>query len=146
MGERGLKWPFGPTDGGPASRPLVVDMENVLVAILADSDGADRATAALLEFGIGADHLRRYTSDQILEYDRQFQANRGLSGRLVGTVVDDKESMAQYVAFARAGHAALWVLVQDRDEANRVIRLLADHDVVFVWYHGPGGVETINMQ
>jgi hypothetical protein len=143
---RAPKWPFGPSDGGPLSRPKVVDMENVLIAIVADAAEAERAMAALEEFGIPADHLRRYSSEQILEYDRLFQESRGLSGRLVGTVVDDRESMGQYVDFARAGHAALWVLTQDREQANRVMQLLADHDVVFIWYHGPGGVESVKVR
>ena len=34
-------WPFPPTDGGPRSRPHVVDLTNVLVAIVSDSVAAE---------------------------------------------------------------------------------------------------------
>jgi hypothetical protein len=139
------RWPFGETDGGPLSRPIVVDLEGVLVAILADASTGERAMASLSERGYSDRQLRLYTSEQILAYEETFRTNRGLAGRVVGALVDDGESMAQYVQYAREGRAALWVLVPDRDEANRLVRLLADHAVLHIWYHGHRRLEILHM-
>jgi hypothetical protein len=139
------RWPFGTTDGGPTSRPTVVNLDGVLVAMLADDTAAAAARATLSEQGFDDDRLRLYTSEQILEYDDAFRSNRSLSGRIIGSVVDDREAMRQYVEYARNGGAALWVLAPVREDANKVVRWLAEQPVLFVWYHGHDGVETLPM-
>ena len=145
MAEPTAKWPFAPTDGGPASRPLVVDLDNVLIILVASDAAAERAADTLREVGFTDDNLRRYTSEQILAYDEAFRSARGLKGRVVGALVDDADSMAQYVAYARDGAAALWIRVDDRDQANRLIRHLADAEIMYLWFHGTSGLETIRI-
>ena len=140
--ERRSNWPFPPTDGGPSSRPRIVDLENVLIAIVADPAEAERA---LREAGFTDERLRAYSSEQMLTYDAQFRASRGLVDRAIGTVVDDRGAMADYVDHAREGRGALWVRVTDRQDANRVIRRLADHGLVHVWFHGRDGVEVLRV-
>jgi hypothetical protein len=78
----------------------------------------------------------------MLANDAAFRSGRGLTDRVVGAIVDDRGAMASYVAYARDGRAAVWVLVDDREDANRVIRHLID-DVIFVWFHSARGVETV---
>ena len=148
MAESESKWPFGATNGGPDSRPLVVDLENILVAILSDAAEAERAMGLLRDLGFPEQHLRLYTSEQMLAYDESFNENRSLLGRLVGTLVDDRESMSRYVSYARDGHASLWVLTEDRDDASRVIQHLVGHqiEVLYIWYHGQNGLETIRIR
>ena len=141
-----LKWPFGKSDGGPQGRPLIVDLENVLIAILPDTAEGERALTSLRHLGFPDARLRLYTSEQILSYDEEFRSARGLTGRIVGAVVDGKDAMTQYVMYARDGCSAVWVLVSDRSDANRVLRSLVDHHPKFVWYHGPGGVETVLLR
>ena len=145
MAEDGPKWPFDESGGAPHARPLVVDLENVLIAIVADGPAAERADQALRRIGFTGEQLRSYTSEQILEADEAFRSTRSLTGRVVGAVVDDSDSMARYVDYAREGAASLWVRVRDRDDAKRVIRLLADHEVRYIWFHGGSGVETIHI-
>jgi hypothetical protein len=139
------RWPFGETDGGPASRPLVPVLEGVLIAVLADDAAAAHARETLLAAGFGAQDLRLYTGAQIVAYDDEFRANRTLTGRVVGAVVDDRDAMGRYVEYGRAGRAALWVRVPEREDANRVVRRLADEDTVHIWYHGRDRVEEIPM-
>jgi hypothetical protein len=139
------RWPFGGTDGSPDTRPLIVEMEGVLVAIM-DSDASGRhALEALSALGIEADRLRYYSSEEILVYEAEFRSDRTLTGRLIGAFVDDADSMAQYVEFGREGRSAVWALVPEREDANRVVRTLADENTLFIWYHGHDQVETIPM-
>ena len=144
MAEPAARWPFAGTDGGPGSRPLVVDLENVLVAVLTSDEAAERAERALRTMGFTDENLRRYTSGQIVAYDEAFRSGRGLKERVVGALVDDAPSMSQYVELARVGGAALWILTRDRDDANRLIRHLADFEIVYLWFHGSEGLETLS--
>jgi hypothetical protein len=143
MAKHEPRWPFGSSDGGPESRPVVVDMENVVIAILADTAAAERAVEALRGTGFTDDNLRLYSNEQIVSFDEAFRAKRGLKDRAIGALVDDSDAMRLYVDYAREGRAAVWLLVDGRDDANRVIRNLVDHDLVYAWFHGPRGVETI---
>jgi hypothetical protein len=146
MADPSSRWPFGATDGGPDSRPLVVDLENVLIAILANDDAGEAAEQALHAVGHSDENVRRYTSEQILAYDEAFRSGRGLKERVVGALVDDGDSMDRYVQYAREGCSALWILTRDRDDANRLIRHLADDEIVFVWFHGSEGLETMRVR
>jgi hypothetical protein len=139
------RWPFGSSDGGPESRPLVVEMEGVLVAICENDAAGQHALAALAELGIDEAHLRFYSSEQILRYEEEFRSDRTLTGRLIGGFVDDADTMAQYVEFGREGRSAVWALVPVREDTNRVVRKLADEKTLFIWYHGHDQVETIPM-
>ena len=123
----------------------MVDMDGVLVAILENDAAGAHATASLSELGISDQELRFYSSEEMLVYEEEFRSDRKLTGRLVGAFVDDADSMAQYVEFAKEGHSALWVLVPQREDANRVVRKLADEKTLFIWYHGHDQVETIPM-
>jgi hypothetical protein len=139
------RWPFGATDGGPESRPLVVDMTGVLIAILESTAAAEHAKAVLSEHGFDDQTLRLYTGEQIVAYDEAFRADRNLGERLVGLVVDDREAMERYVEYGRNGGAALWVLTPTREDANKVVRWLVDEKTQYLWYHSKDGVETFPM-
>lgn len=145
MAEREDRWPFGASDGGPADRPLVVEMEGVLVAILQSDAAGAHAMASLAALGFDDGRLRLYTSAQILVYEEEFRSDRTLTGRLIGGFVDEGDTMAQYVEFGREGRAAVWVLVPQREDANKVVRCLSDEQTLFIWYHGHDQVETIPM-
>ncbi len=145
MAERELGWPFGSTDGGPRSRPLVVHLEDVLVMVLRDDEAGRRALALLREHGFSEDRLRLYSAEQIVAYDEAFRSERGLTGRVVGTIVDDNPLMDAYRRYGEEGCSALWVQLAHRDDANQVIRSLTDLGLRQVWYHGRRGVETLRL-
>lgn len=143
MAEVRSKWPFAPTDGGPESRPRVVDLDNVLIAMVSDAAGAEQM---LRDLGFTDERMRVYPSELILEYDRQFRSGRGILDRAVGTIVDDNAAMTEYVDYAREGGSAVWVHVADRDDANRIIRHLVEHGLLHAWFHGHGGVEIVHVR
>jgi hypothetical protein len=146
MADEELGWPFGSSDGGPASRPLVVHLENVLIAMVPDTAAGERAREILSEQGFGPDRVRVYTGEQIVEYDEAFRSGRGMAGRVVGTVVDDREIMGAYVEHGRQGRAAVWVQLRHRDDANPVLRSLSELGPLQVWFHGQRGVEALKLR
>ncbi len=139
------RWPFGSTDGGPQSRPLVVDLDGVLIAILANATAGEQVRSMLRERGFDDRTVRLYTGEQIVAYDEEFRSSRKLSGKIVGAIVDDRDTMEEYVEYGRTGCSALWVLVPVREDANKIVRWLADEETVFVWYHGKDRFEAIPM-
>ena len=146
MAENELGWPFGSTDGGPSSRPLVVHLDNVLIAVLPDTAAGEQAVGVLDEHGYPAERVRLYTDEQIVAYDEEFRSSRGVTGKVVGAVVDDTETMGAYVEYGRAGCSAVWVKLAHRDDANQVIRTLSDLGLRHVWFHGNRGLETIHLR
>jgi hypothetical protein len=110
-----------------------------------DDAAAARGEATLRANGFTDETLRVYTSAEMLAADEEFRAGRRLRDRLVGSLVDDNAAMTRYVDFGREGRSAVWVLTKDGDDANRVVRHLAD-DVLFIWYHHGGGVQTMQIR
>ena len=145
MAERELGWPFGSTDGGPRSRPLVVHLEDVLILVLPDDAAGTRAHELLEEHGFAAERLRLYTSEQIVAYDEAFRSERSLPEKVVGTIVDDNPLMGAYVRYGEEGCSALWVQLAHRDDATSVIHSLTDLGLRHVWFHGRRGVETLSL-
>ena len=131
-------WPTGMSDQDPAARarPLVFNPRGFLVAILEDADQAERAKAALAEAGFADTDLRVYTSEQILDSRERFQAERSLAQRVAGAVTDDPETIERYFGYAREGRSALWVHVPDDADADRAVRCLADHQVLYIRHYG----------
>ena len=86
--------------------------------------------------------LRVYTSQQILDSWERFQADRSLAQRVAGAVTDDPDTIELYFGYARAGRAALWVHVPDDDDADRAVRVLADHQVLHFRHYGHDSQQT----
>ena len=124
---------------------MVVHLEDVLVMVLPDDAAGARAHATLREHGIPDDRLRLYTAEQIVSYHEEFRSERGLAGRVVGTIVDDNPLMDSYVRYGEEGCSALWVQLAHRDDANSVIRSLSDLGLRQVWFHGRRGVEELRL-
>ena len=145
VAERELGWPFGSTDGGPHSRPLVVHLEDVLVMVLPDDAAGAQALELVKHHGFADERLRLYTSEQIVAYHEEFRSERSLPERVVGTIVDDNSLMSAYVRYGEEGCSALWVQLAHRDDATSVIRSVTDLGLRQVWFHGHRGVETLTL-
>jgi hypothetical protein len=147
MSEDEVVWPTGMSDQDPAARerPLVFNPQGFLVAILEDADQAEQARAALAEAGFAETNLRVYTSHQILDSWRRFQAQRSLAQRAVGAVTDDPDTIELCFGYARAGRSALWVHVPDEADANRAVRCLADHPVLHFRHYGHGSQQDLHI-
>jgi hypothetical protein len=133
-----VAWPTGMSDQDPAARdrPLVFNPQGFLAAILEDADQAEQAKATLAEARSAERDLRVYTSQQILDSWKRFQAQRTLAQRVAGAVTDDPDTIELYFGYARAGRSALWVHVPDEADAKRAIRGLADHQVLHIRHYG----------
>ena len=147
MSEDEVGWPTGMSDQDPAARerPLVFNPQGFLVAILQDNDQAEQAKTALADAGFAERDLRVYTSRQILDSWERFQAERSLAQRVAGAVTDDPDTIEQYFGYARQGRAALWVHVPEEADANRVVRVLADHQVLHFRHYGPGRQQDLHI-
>jgi len=147
MSANDVPWPTGMSDQDPAARdrPLVFSPQGFLVAILEDAQRAEQARAALAEAGFADRDLRVYTSQEILGSWERFRAERSLAQRVVGAVTDDPDTIEQYFGYAREGRAALWVHVPDDTDADRAVRVLADHPVLHIRHYGHGSQEDIHI-
>ena len=61
----------------------------------------------MAQAGFAERDLRVYTTQQILDSWKRFQADRSLAQRVVGAVTDDPDTIELYFGYARQGHAAL---------------------------------------
>jgi hypothetical protein len=148
MDREEVVWPTGMTDQDPParSRPLIFRPEGFLVAILEDTEQAERAKATLSAAGFADGDLRIYTGQQILDDWERFKTERGVTGRVVGTITDDQETIKLYHRYAREGRSALWVHVPDEAEAERAVRCLADHNVLHIRHYGHDSQVDIHME
>lgn len=148
MDDHLVAWPTGMSEHDPPARarPLVFNPKGFLVAILEDVDQAERAKAALAVAGFAQEDLRVYTSQEILDSWERFLVERSVPQRVVGAVTDDQATIEQYFGYAREGRSALWVRIPDRDDANRAVRHLTDHQVLHVRYYGHDGQEDIHIR
>jgi hypothetical protein len=148
MNDHKVVWPTGTSEQDPPARarPLVFNPTGFLVVILQDADQAERVRAELARAGFAETDLRVYTSQEILDSWERFLVERSVPQRVVGAVTDDPATIELYFGYARAGRAALWVRVPDRDDAKRAVRHLIDHEVLHVRYYGHDGQEDIHIR
>jgi hypothetical protein len=148
MDREDVLWPTGMTGGDPParSRPLIFRPEGFLVAILEDTEQAERAKATLIGAGFADADLRIYTGQQILDDWERFKAERGVAGRVVGALTDDQETIELYHGYAREGRSALWIHVPDDADADRAVRRLADHNVLHIRHYGQDGQVDIHIE
>ena len=140
-------WPWGMTerDPDPASRPWVFNPVGFLLAVVEDDAEAERAGAALAEAGFTPAEHRTYRGQQVVSDRERFHAQQSAARRLVERVTIDNEAVQRLLDYAHAGRAFLWVHVPQRDDANRAIRGLSSHKVLYFRYYGDAGVEDIRM-
>jgi hypothetical protein len=148
MDREDVLWPTGMTDRDPParSRPLIFRPEGFLVAILEDSEHAERAKATLIGAGFADVDLRINTGQQILDDWERFKAERGVAGRVVGALTNDQETRELYRGYARDGRSALWIHVPEDADAGRAVRSLADHDVLHIRHYGHDGQVDIHIE
>jgi hypothetical protein len=119
-----------------ASRPWMFRPKGYLVVILAGTEAAERAEAALVAGGFASRDIKLYPGKQILDDYEEYQRRRTVTGKLVGSVVDDAEGRELYVGYAREGRCAMWVRLPDETEVPKALGILADHDYLHTRYYG----------
>lgn len=140
-------WPWGMTeqDPDPSTRPWVFNPRGFLLAVLADTAEAERASAVLGGVGFGEDQRRIYPGAQVLQDRERFTAQQSAARKLVERVTVDNDVVHRLLEYARAGRAFLWVRVPERADANRAIRGLSALTVLYYRYYGNAGIEDIEM-
>ena len=99
MDELENTFPMDITD--PSSRPLNFRPQGFLVVILAGTEEAQRAEAALVEGGFAHRDIKLYTGRQILDNHEEYMGRRGVASKAVGSVADDLEGWELYLGYAR---------------------------------------------
>ncbi len=132
-------------DPDPASRPWVFNPRGFLVAVLEDTAEGERAADHLCEVGFTEEDRRLYNGEQVIEERRRFVDQQGTARRLVEKLTIDTKTVEQFLEFAEEGRSFLWVRVPERADANRAIRGLSAHRVLFFRYYGDSGVEDLSM-
>jgi hypothetical protein len=122
----------------PSSRPWKFRPRGYLVAVVMNDEVALRAEAALVRRGFAQRDIKRYTGAQILENQVEYERRRTVTGKIVASVIEDVAGRELYLAYARAGRAALWIRLPDEADAPKALRVLADHGCLHTRYYGAG--------
>jgi hypothetical protein len=89
--------------------------------------------------------MRLYVAEEIVRKEAHLQAGRSWPAKMVDTLTADHEARRRYLANAQAGGAALWLYAPTRHDANRLLRLLADHHVPYVRHDSNEGVRELRF-
>ena len=65
---------------------------------------------------------------------------------VAGALTDDPDTIDLYFGYARQGRSALWVHVPDEADAKRVVRALADHQVLHIRHYGHGRQDDLHIR
>ena len=134
MNETENTFPMDITD--PSSRPWSFRPEGYLVVILAGTEEAQQAEAALVAKGFAPRDVKLYTGKQILENHEDYMGRRGVTSKVVGYLADDVEGRELYLGYAREDRCALWLRVPDEADVPKALRVLADHNYLHTRYYG----------
>jgi hypothetical protein len=127
-------FPMDITDS--SSRPWNFRPEGYLVVILAGTEEAERAEAALVARGFAPRDIKLYSGKQILDNHAEYMGRRGVTSKAVGSVADDVEGRELYLGYAREDRCALWLRLSDETDAPKALRVLADHQYLHTRYYG----------
>jgi hypothetical protein len=104
--------------------------------ILAGTEEAERAEAALVARGFAPRDIKLYTGKQILDNHEEYMGRRGVTSKVVGSVADDAEGRELYLGYAREDRCALWLRIPDEADVPKALRVLADHRYLHTRYYG----------
>lgn len=138
-------WPMGKPPTGHSRRPWFFSAKGYLEVLFEDSNEARRAQRGLQERGVPPGDMRLYVAEEILSNEAHFLAGRSWLAKGVDTLTADHEARRRYFANAQAGGAALWLYAPTRHDANRLLRLLADHQVSYVRHDSNEGVRELTF-
>ena len=138
-------WPMDKPPTGHSRRTWIFSPKGYLEVLFTDSDEARRAQRGLQEHGVPGEDMRLYVAEEILSSEAHFPAGRSWLAKVVDALTADHEARRRYFANAQAGGAALWLYAPTRHDANRLLRLLADHHVSYVRHDSNEGVREMTF-
>jgi hypothetical protein len=93
---------------------------------------------------VPAADMRLYVAEEILNNKARFMAGGSWLAKVVDALTADHEARRRYFANAQAGGTALWLYAPTRHDANRLVRLLADHHTSYIRHDSnEGGVQPL---
>jgi hypothetical protein len=138
-------WPMDKPPTGRRRRLRIFSAKGYLEVLFTDSDAARRAQRNLQDRGVPAQDMRLYVAEEIVREEAHLQAGRSWPAKMVDTLTADHEARRRHLANAQAGGAALWLYAPTRHDANRLLRLLADHHVPYVRHDSNEGVRELRF-
>ena len=138
MDEDETIFPMDIIDQDPSFRPWNFRPQGYLVVILADTEEAQRAEAALVKKGFAPQDIKLYTGKQILETHEMYKERRGFASKALGAIGDDVEGRELYLGYAREDRSAMWVRIPDESNVPKALRVVADYEYVHTRYYGEG--------
>jgi hypothetical protein len=138
-------WPLEqPAEG--TLRPWYFRATGHLMVLFSDPEEAQRAQRGLLERKVPPEELRLYESEDILRIVARLQEERSILAKAVAALVADPSVKERFLANARTGGAALWLVAATRDRADHLVVLLADYGYSFLRYYGDDGVADVQQR
>jgi hypothetical protein len=110
-----------------------------LMVLFGDPEEAQRAQRGLLDRKVPQEELRLYESEEILRIVARLQEERSILAKTVAA----PSVKERFLANARTGGAALWLVAPTRDHADHLVGLLADYGYSFLRYYGDDGVADV---
>ena len=135
-------WPLEQSAKG-ALRPWHYTAVGYLAVLFADFEEAERAQRGLRERDVSEGDLRLYDHEETLRIASRLQQERSILAKAIDEVVVDHRAQERWLGNARAGGCLLFVFAPTREDASRMVGLLADYQYGSLDYFGEGGVEVI---
>jgi hypothetical protein len=137
-------WPLErPAEG--TLRPWYITATGYLVVLFGDPEEARRAHRGLLEREVPADEVRLYESEELLRNMSRLQKERSLLARAVAALSADPPARERFLANARSGGSAMWLIAPTRERAKKLVGLLADYGYSSLRYYGEDGVADLEQ-
>ena len=134
------EWPI---ERPPGLRPWFFSAMGYFGVLFKDPREAERAQRGLIEHGVPAADVRLYTSAQILDTESRLDTERSLLAKALAALTADRAARRRYLDNAAGGGAALWLYAPTEEDADRLVRELADYDYRSLRYYGGQGFEDI---
>jgi tRNA A58 N-methylase Trm61 len=135
-------WPFERRAKGTL-RPWFFSAMGYLAVLFSDGEEARHAQRGLLEQGVHEGDVRLYSSEDVLNTVSRLDEERSNLAKAVAALTVDRPAKERYLDNARAGGSALWLFAPTEDQADRLVRFLANYDYTSIRYFGDDGVEEI---
>ena len=124
-------------------RPWHYTAVGYLAVLFEDLEEAQRAQRGLQQRGVPEGDLRLYDGEELLRIASRLQQERSILAKAINEIVVDQQAEKRWLGNARAGGSFLFLYAPTREQANRMVRLLADYQYGSLDYFGEHGVEVI---
>ena len=137
-------WPLEQSAKGTL-RPWHDTVVGYLAVLFEDLEEAQRAQRGLQQRGVPEGDLRLYDGEETLRMASRLQQERSILAKAIKEIVVDHLAEKRWLGNARAGGSLLFLYAPTREQASRMVRLLAGYQYGSLDYFGKHGVEVIEV-